>query len=290
MRRVGEETGKRVSYVELYLDLVFVLAVGRLAHLIVAHPDKSHVAIAFGLFLTLWWTWIGFAVLYNRHGADSPRQRLLFLAGSIPAGVAAVAIDPAAAGDSTVFVLSLAATRLLLAGANVATGHDLISRRISLSYLVSAGLLVLSLALDGAGRYVLWGIAIIAIESGALLHDDHRKTREARRAARLRGLQAREPRRGARPASLRRALQPVPDHPAGRGRGRGGRDLGGHDRHRRLARGHRRDGLRRRALVAVLQRRRRDQPARSCSSPAARRRSPAASSRSATSSRRSRCW
>jgi low temperature requirement protein LtrA len=31
--------GKRVSWVELYLDLVFVLAVGRLAHLIVAHPE-----------------------------------------------------------------------------------------------------------------------------------------------------------------------------------------------------------------------------------------------------------
>ena len=33
--------GKRVSWVELYLDLVFVLAVGRLAHLIVAHPEGT---------------------------------------------------------------------------------------------------------------------------------------------------------------------------------------------------------------------------------------------------------
>ena len=33
--------GKRVSWVELYLDLVFVLAVGRLAHLIVADPEMQ---------------------------------------------------------------------------------------------------------------------------------------------------------------------------------------------------------------------------------------------------------
>jgi len=83
------EPGKRVSWVELYLDLVFVLAVGQLAHLLVAHPDMRHVWIVLGLFFVLWWTWVGFAVLSNRHGADDPAPRLLFLAGSVPAGVAA---------------------------------------------------------------------------------------------------------------------------------------------------------------------------------------------------------
>jgi low temperature requirement protein LtrA len=33
------EPGKRVSWVELYLDLVFVLAVGQIAHLIVEGPQ-----------------------------------------------------------------------------------------------------------------------------------------------------------------------------------------------------------------------------------------------------------
>ena len=99
--------GKRVSWVELYLDLVFVLAVGQLAHLIVVEPESRSVWIALGLFLTLWWTWVGFAVLYNRHGADRPEQRLLFLAASVPAGVAAVAIAPA----STATACSRSASR-----------------------------------------------------------------------------------------------------------------------------------------------------------------------------------
>ena len=96
--RLGAVVGKRVSWVELYLDLVFVLAVAQLANLIVADPEMSSVWIALGLFATLWWTWVGFAVLYNRHGADRPEQRLLFLAASVPAGVAAVAIEPASVG------------------------------------------------------------------------------------------------------------------------------------------------------------------------------------------------
>ena len=150
---------KRVSWVELYLDLVFVLAVGQLTHLIVAEPERSSVWIALGLFVTLWWTWVGFAVLYNRHGADEPLQRLLFLAGSVPAGVAAVAIDPASGGDSTVFALSLAATRLVLAASMIAAGGrtNLLGQRITRACLASAALFVVSIWVPGPFRYVLLG-------------------------------------------------------------------------------------------------------------------------------------
>src|ERR1044072_7802299 len=100
--------GKRVSWVELYFDLLFVLAVSQLAGVIIDEPEMASVWTALGLFLPLWWTWIGFAVRYKRHGTDPAALRLLSLAGSIPTGTAAVAIDPASVGDSTAFALSLA--------------------------------------------------------------------------------------------------------------------------------------------------------------------------------------
>jgi low temperature requirement protein LtrA len=159
------ETGKRVAWVELYLDLVFVLAIGRLAHLIVDEPEMHRVWVALGLFVVLWWTWVGFAVLYNRHGADAPRQRLLFLAGSVPAGVAAVAIEPASTGDTTVFALSMAATRLVLAAGNHVNRAD---ARVTRACLVSAALFAASAWTPEPFRYVLWAVAIAA-ESGAML-------------------------------------------------------------------------------------------------------------------------
>ena len=168
--------GKRVSWVELYLDLIFVLAVSELAQLIVAEPTARSVWVSLGLFMTLWWTWIGFAVLYNRQGADAPQQRLLFLAGSVPTGVAAVAIEPASVGDSTVFALSLAVTRLVLAGAHAAGGDraNLLRRRIIRSYLASATLFIVSIWVPEPWRYVLWAIGI-AVESGAILNEDARR-------------------------------------------------------------------------------------------------------------------
>jgi low temperature requirement protein LtrA len=174
--------GKRVSWVELYLDLVFVLAIGQIAHLIVAEPEMHSVWVSLGLFFVLWWTWVGFAVLYNRHGADEPLQRLLFLAGSVPAGVAAVAIEPASHGDVTVFAISLAVTRLVLATANGMAGGrtaSLLEMQITRALVFSAALFLVSVWVPEPFRYVLWAVAI-ATESGAMLNEDREATRRAR--------------------------------------------------------------------------------------------------------------
>ena len=185
------ESGKRVSWVELYVDLVFVLAVSQLAEVIVDEPRMHSVWVALGLFVALWWTWIGFAVLYNRLGADVPRERLLFLAGSVPVGVAAVAIAPASVGASTAFALSLAAARIVLASAHVITGQgrEALRRRIVQAMLGSASLFTVSIWVPEPWRYVLWGIAITG-ESSALLHEDRSAVRER---GRTRDLQALRP-------------------------------------------------------------------------------------------------
>jgi low temperature requirement protein LtrA len=177
----GEGEGKRVSWVELYLDLIFVLAVGQLSHLIVSKPEMHTVWVALGLFFTLWWTWIGFAVLYNRFGVDKTPQRLLFLAGSIPTGTAAVAIQPASTGDITAFAISLAVTRLVLAAANGIDGgwRQVLRGRLTVSYLISVVLFVGSIWVPEPFRYVLWFLAI-TLESGSLLHDDRKAMRRAR--------------------------------------------------------------------------------------------------------------
>jgi low temperature requirement protein LtrA len=176
------EPGKRVSWVELYLDLVFVLAIGQLAHLIVDRPSTHGVWVALGLFVTLWWTWVGFAVLYNRRGADTPLERLLFLAGSVPAGVAAVAVEPASTGDVAVFALSLAVVRLVLAGAYALQEGlaDALRQRITRACMLSAGLFLLSVWAPEPFRYVLWAIGI-GVESHAMLAEDREAARRLRR-------------------------------------------------------------------------------------------------------------
>jgi low temperature requirement protein LtrA len=110
-----EGAGRRVSWVELYSDLIFVFAVGPVAHAIVAEPHWRGIAAAAGLFATLWWTWIGYVVLYNRHGENRAVQRLFVLAGTAPCALAAVEAHRAAEGHVAGFAFALAGARLVLA-------------------------------------------------------------------------------------------------------------------------------------------------------------------------------
>ena len=153
--------GRRVSWVELYLDLVFVLAVAQLAHLIVAEPEMRSVWIALGLFCDAVVDLGGL-----RRPLQPPRRRRAAAAprcswpASVPAGVAAVAIEPASIGDSTAFALSLAVMRVVLARRKrrQARPGDLLRLRITRACLVSAALFVISVWAPEPLRYVLWAI------------------------------------------------------------------------------------------------------------------------------------
>ena len=173
--------GKRVGWVELYFDLVFVFAVGQVAHGIVTDPQWSRVAAALGLFATLWWTWIGFAVLYNRRGDDSrTADRLFVLAGTIPCAIAATQAHYVFEGHPAVFALALAGVRLILAVAHWWPAKGALSQhRVSWGYLASTVLFAVSAFLPSPWTYVLWGFALLQ-EAGFLLLGGHRSDRRGR--------------------------------------------------------------------------------------------------------------
>lgn len=178
----GTNDGKRVSWVELYFDLVFVFAVSQAAHTVVARPSWSGLGVAFGVFITLWWTWIGFAVLCNRHGDDRATLRLFMLAGTLPCAVAAVELQGAPAGDTVGFALALAAARLVLAVAYPVAGAGRIARRAGIGYAVSTVLFVAIAFTPGPGRYVILAVAL-AQEAAFLLIGSSRRTEIQRRTA-----------------------------------------------------------------------------------------------------------
>ncbi|MGW4523776.1 low temperature requirement protein A [Amycolatopsis sp. NPDC004378] len=189
----GTTPGKRVGWVELYFDLVFVFAVGQVAHGMVADPHWMRAAAALGLFATLWWTWIGFAVLYNRRGDDSrAADRLVVLAGTIPCAIAATQVHHAFEGHPEIFAAAMAAVRLILSAAHrwpARPGLD--QGRITWGYLFSAVLFGISVVVPHT--WALWALALLQ-EAGFLLLGDRPRRRRGEhrerptRAARWRAL------------------------------------------------------------------------------------------------------
>jgi low temperature requirement protein LtrA len=174
--------GRRVGWVELYFDLIFVFAVSQVTHAIVAEPKWAHVASALGLFATLWWTWIGFALLYNRVGDDTRvTDRLFVLAGTVPCAIAATQAHHVFDGHPAGFAAALAGVRLILAAAHRWSGRrQAETGRITWGYTASAVLFALSAFTPRPWVFVLWAFALIQ-EAGFLLLDGGRERQRGRR-------------------------------------------------------------------------------------------------------------
>ncbi len=197
---VSEETteGKRVSWVELYFDLVFVFAVSQTAGVMEAVSGHGGVGTAIALFIPLWWTWIGYAVFYNRHHDDHASQRLFVLAGTLPSAIAAIEVHSAAAGDVRAFALALAGARLVLAAAFMfAASHG---RQVTIGYGVATVAFIAVAFLPSPWRNVVLVLTLIQ-EAGFLLLRNGERRREP----------ARERPRRTRAESLRAMFKPPAD-------------------------------------------------------------------------------
>jgi low temperature requirement protein LtrA len=188
-----EPAGKRVSWAELYFDLIFAFAVTQPTHIMTADPRWEGLGRAVGLFVPLWWTWIGFVVLCNRYGEDRIPQRLFLLAGTLPCAVVAVETHSAAAGHVTAFACALAAARGVLALAFLFAAPG--ARDVSTGYGVSAVIFAASVFVPSPWRYVLWGFTLFQ-EGGFLLlrgaeqSGGRRRTRGAARPGRVESMRA----------------------------------------------------------------------------------------------------
>jgi low temperature requirement protein LtrA len=178
-----------------------VFAVGQAAHVIVVEPDWPGIGSALGLFVTLWWSWIGFVVLYNRHGEDRASRRLFLLAGSLPCAVAAIEMHSAAEGHSEGFAFALAGARLVLAVAFAVTREPQ-ARRTAIGYAVSTVVFIGSAFVPVPGRYYLWAFALVQEASFLLLSESRRRARSAPRTRAA---------RRSRTESFKAMLQPPSD-------------------------------------------------------------------------------
>ena len=75
-RRGGHEHG-RVTYVELFFDLVFVFAVTQLSHGLLEHLTLLGVLQTGLLMMAVWWVWIYTSWITNWLDPEQPPVRLM---------------------------------------------------------------------------------------------------------------------------------------------------------------------------------------------------------------------
>lgn len=172
--REGGEEADRVSFLELFFDLVFVLAITQVSHTLVhsievGHPFEGGLQAAVLLF-AVWWVWVYTTWVTNWLDPDKPRVRWMLLALMV-AGLLMTTSIPAAFGDRAVlFVCAYVGMQVgrsvftILSMVRLDPGTALNITRLTVWFLVSAVFwFVGALLEDLTVRLILWVVAV-AIE------------------------------------------------------------------------------------------------------------------------------
>jgi low temperature requirement protein LtrA len=156
----------RVTFVELFFDLVFVFAVTQLSHGLLEHLTPLGALQTAILLLAVWWTWIDTAWITNWLDPDKPAVRVLLFVLML-AGLVLSASIPKAFGERAlafaVAYIAMQALRdmfMLWALHNHDAGNHRNFVRISIWHIALAPLWLLGALADGPLRMTLWALAV----------------------------------------------------------------------------------------------------------------------------------
>ena len=133
-------TDRRVTFLELFFDLVFVVVISQLAHHLATHPSWSGVGWFVFLFYAVWSSWLNGTLYHDLHTTNDVSVRVFTFAQMLAVSVMAVFIGDIPGEGSTGFALAYAANTFVLVILWFRTGlHDPHHRPGSFPY--SAGYL-----------------------------------------------------------------------------------------------------------------------------------------------------
>lgn len=172
---------ERVTPLELFFDLVFVLALTQCTALM-AHPSLiSHSTPAWkglveGLLVLgmLWWSWVGYAWLTSVVDPEEGAVRLVMFAAMAAFLIAALCVPGAFASEALLFACAYAAVRAAhIVLFMLASQEDEALRRsvrgLAGSTAIGAGLLVIAAFTSGGVQLGLWGLALVLDAGGPFL-------------------------------------------------------------------------------------------------------------------------
>jgi low temperature requirement protein LtrA len=178
---------QRVSFVELFFDLVFVFSVTQVVHIFAGGISAVTIAQALLIFWMVWWGWTQFTWALNAANTDHPRVELATLVATAVAFFMAVGVPGAFAGSPLWFAVPYVAVRVvgLLIYGWVAAANEAQHAAVRGFAIASVGGLAAVLLggwLGGTSQYWLWSLAILLDVLAAVvgarseswdLHPDH---------------------------------------------------------------------------------------------------------------------
>jgi low temperature requirement protein LtrA len=169
----GDE--ERVTPLELFFDLVFVLAITQCTALMAANPTWEGLARGLLVLGVLWWCWVGYAWLTSVVDPEEGLVRIAMFASMAALLVTALAVPHAFNDYGLLFAISYGFARymqvvlLYLASRDTPNlRHSVITGLVG-STAIGVALLVVASQVDGVAQGALWTAALALDMAGPLL-------------------------------------------------------------------------------------------------------------------------
>ena len=156
-----ERQHRKVSWLELFYDLVFVAVIAQLSHYLAGHMTWSGVAGYALLFVPVWWVWIASTYYNERFETYGLETRVFTFVQMLPVAAMAVFVHGALGETGAQFALAYATARVIhiilwaRAGYYVPAARPM-TNRYAIAFSISVSLFVISAFVDPPVRYALW--------------------------------------------------------------------------------------------------------------------------------------
>ncbi len=156
----------RVMPLELFFDLVFVLAITQCTTLMSHNTTWGGVGEGMLVLALLWWSWVGYAWLTSVFDPEEGAIRIVLFCAMASFLIAAICVPESFGGLATEFALAYSAVRIAhIALFLLASSDDPVFRRsvlgLAVGTAIAVALLIAGSFLDTAGQVVLWSLALV---------------------------------------------------------------------------------------------------------------------------------
>ncbi|HEX7256223.1 MAG TPA: low temperature requirement protein A [Gaiellaceae bacterium] len=157
---------ERVTPLELFFDLVFVLAITQCTALMAAEPTWTGLAQGLLVLGVLWWSWVGYSWLTSVLDPEEGGVRIVMFAAMAAMLVVALCVPGAFDDDALLFACAYGVVRAAHIALFILASKDDPALRQSVLGLaggsaVGVGLLVAASGLDGWPQGAVWSLALL---------------------------------------------------------------------------------------------------------------------------------
>jgi low temperature requirement protein LtrA len=161
-----QEPGRRVTFLELFYDLVYVVIIAELSHSLAVEINMNSLLEFVFLFFVVWWAWFNGVAYHDLHANNDIKTRVVTFLQMMAISSMAVFAHSAIGSGSIGFAISYIVFQLIITYLWWRTGvHDKDHRPMSLpyalTYLAATIVLVASLFVSPPLRYYLWAVNLI---------------------------------------------------------------------------------------------------------------------------------